>query len=148
VTVAWLVGEIIGSLAARRIALAGDGVFGALRAALGEAVRRPLATLARCVLPLAVLVAVLVPSLLAASAAWRTVQAAIGGQDATGLFIAILAFVTLWLVGLLLVAVVSAWRGAVWTVAVVSTPDEVRQASDVAADDASSRRHRGAVPPV
>jgi hypothetical protein len=148
VAVAWLVGEIIGSLAARRIALAGDGVLGALRAALGEVVRRPLATLARCVLPLAVLVAVLVPSLLAASAAWRTVQAAIGGSDATALFIAILAFVTLWLVGLLLVAVVSAWRGAVWTVAVVSAPHDVRQSSDVAADDAPSRRHRGAVPPV
>ena len=104
--------------------------MGALRAALGEVVRRPLATLARCVLPLAVLVAVLVPSLLAASAAWRTVQAAIGGPDATGLFIAILAFVTLWLVGLLLVAVVSAWRGAVWTIAVVSAPhDVVRQAT-------------------
>ena len=127
VTLAWIVGEIIGPLAARRIVLAGDGVFGSLRAALGELVRRPLATLARCVVPLAVLVAVLVPSLLAAGAAWRTVQAAIGGPDATGLFIAILAFVTLWLIGLLLIAVVSAWRGAVWTVAVVSAPGTFRR---------------------
>jgi hypothetical protein len=148
VTVAWIVGEIIGSLAARRIALAGDGVFAGLRAALDEVVRRPLATLARCLVPLAVLVAVLVPSLLAAGAAWRTVQAAIGGPDATGLFIAILAFVTLWLIGLLLVAVVSAWRGAVWTVAVVSAPATARRTSDVAVDEARSRRHRGAVPPV
>ena len=128
--------------------LAGDGVFGSLRAALGEVVRRPLATLARCLVPLAVLVAVLVPSLLAASAAWRTVQAAIGGPDATGLFIAILAFVTLWLIGLLLVAVVSrvAWRGVDGRRRICA--GTFRRTSDVATDDAPSRRHRGAVPPV
>ncbi len=128
--------------------LGADGTIAALGAAVNEVVRHPLATVARWGVPLAVLLVVLVPSLLAASATWNAVRGAIGGPDATGLFIAILAFVTLWLIGLLLVAVVSAWRWAVWTVAVATAAPAGRRAGDVGADDASSRRHPGAVPRV
>jgi hypothetical protein len=145
---AWMVGEVVGALAARRIVLAGDGVVAALRAALAVAARRPLTTLARWAIPLAVLAAVLVPSILAASATWGAVRAATGGPDAFGLFIAILAFVSLWLIGLLLIAVVSAWRAAVWTVAVVASPELASRARDPRAEGWPSTRHPGAMPPV
>jgi hypothetical protein len=148
VVLTWMVGEIVGALAARRIVLAGDGVLAALRAAVVEVVRRPVSTLARWCLPMAVLLAVLVPSLLAATAAWGAVRSAIGGPDAMALFIAILAFVTLWLIGLLLVAVVSAWRAAVWTVAVLAAPAGVRGPTAALTEERSPGRHPGALPPV
>ncbi len=80
--------------------------------------------------PLRGLLVALVPSLLAASATWGAVRAAIGGPSAILLFIDILAFVALWVIGLLLVAVICAWRAAVWTVAVAAAPDPARDSND------------------
>ncbi len=143
VSLAWIVAEVIGALAARRIVLAGDGVLTAIREAVVEVVRRPLSTVARWGDPFGVLLAVLIPSLLAASATWGAVRAAIGGPNATVLFIDIVAFVGLWLIGLLLVAVVCAWRAAVWTVAVAAAPrpgETLERSRGVRRIDAASPR--------
>ena len=70
-----MVGEIVGAIAARRIALAGDGDLRRdLRAALRAVVRSPLATLVRFWLPTLVLVVVLVPFALAVASAWEAVR--------------------------------------------------------------------------
>ena len=66
VVVAWMIGEIVGAMAARRIVLDGDGVGRALAGAIGTGVRHPVATLARFWAPALVLLAVLVPAAFAA----------------------------------------------------------------------------------
>ena len=113
----WAAGEIVGGLAARRVVLDGAPAGEALRDALQTVVRRPLAVVARFVVPLLALVAVLLPSIFAAAGAWTLVRASMGPADgAVAATAAVLLFVTLWLVGLLLIAVTAAWRSAVWTV--------------------------------
>lgn len=114
----WMAGEIVGGLAARRIALGGLGVASALRDAAAGIAGRPLVVLLEFWLPTVVLVLVLLPSTIAATAAWQLVRAALGADgNPFGATIAVILFVTLWLVGLLLIAVVAAWRSAVWSVA-------------------------------
>lgn len=114
----WAAGEIVGGLATRRIVFDGAGVIGALRGALVAVASRPLAVVAGFVVPLAVLGLVLLPSTLAATAAWGLVRAALRSPgDPFSATLAVLLFVTLWLIGLLLVGVAVAWRSAVWSVA-------------------------------
>ena len=121
VVLAWMVGEIIGAMAARRIALGGAGVGVALRDAVAMSVRRPLASIVRFWLPTLVLVLVLAPAALAAAKAWETVGSVLGGgSDALEILVTVVMFVGLWIVGLLLLSVVCAWRAAVWTVAEVT----------------------------
>lgn len=118
---AWMVGGIVGAVAARRIVLAGDGVGGALRSAVRSSIRHPLSALASFWVPTLGLLVVLAPSALAAAAATgaaRFVLREPGGPVA--ILVAVLLLVLLWGVGLLLTAVVCAWRSAVWTVAEVA----------------------------
>ncbi len=118
VVLAWMVGEMIGAVAARRIVLAGDGVRAALRAAIVTCVRHPLTNLVRFWLPTVVLLAVLVAGAAGAGAAWSAVGAVLSGSGNLVATVAVVAaFVVVWLVGLALVAVVCAWRAAVWTAA-------------------------------
>jgi hypothetical protein len=120
IALAWMVGEVIGAVAARRIVLAGDGVGRALVAAVGTCLRHPLSTLARFWLPTLVLVAVLLPSAIAAGSAWSAAAANLEAMDdPLRALISVIALVFLWVVGLLLASVVCAWRAAVWTIAEV-----------------------------
>jgi hypothetical protein len=114
----WMAGEIVGALAARRIALDGAGVVGALRDAVVAVLRRPIAVVADFAVPTAGLALVMLPSTLAAAAAWGLVRAAMRSRgDPAGATLGVVLFVSLWLVGLVLVAVTAAWRSAVWSVA-------------------------------
>lgn len=133
----WMLGEILGSLAARRIVNDGAGMRRALREAGIELVRHPLTVLVRSLVPTAALVLLLVPSILAASAAWAIVQAALrSGLDpvavpAVGLFVGV------WTLGLLLIGITSAWRGAVWSVGYrrpALRPDSMATESPTATD--------------
>ena len=121
ILVAWTLGEIVGAAAARRITLAGDGVFAGLRSAVVTSLRRPLTALVRFWLPTAVLLVVVLPSALAAGSAWEATSDVLGRRaDPISVLVTVALFIVLWVVGLLLVAVVSAWRAAVWTVAEVA----------------------------
>jgi hypothetical protein len=116
--VAWASGEVVGGLAARRIVLDGASVVPALRDAVRATVHRPFRMVAGFLVPLASLALVILPSTLAASVAWSAVRVAM--RSPTDLVVgtlAVLLFVTLWIVGLLLIAVTAAWRAAVWSVA-------------------------------
>lgn len=116
--VIWMVGEILGGLAARRIVLGGVDVPHALGAAVEAMVRHPLVALIGFWVPGAGLVVVLLPSAVAAALAWGAVRVAMGSStDPVGPTLAVLVFVGLWTIGLLLVAVTTAWRAAVWSVA-------------------------------
>ena len=120
VILAWMIGEMIGAIAARRIALAGDRVLPALRGAIVTCARHPLATLARFWLPTVVLIAMVTVCAIGAGSAWTAVGAVLDGSpDELAIFGVVAMFVGLWLVALVVIGVVSAWRAAVWTVAEV-----------------------------
>ena len=57
-----------------------------------------------------------VPSVLAASAAWRAVQVGLSTGDPLVMVVSVVAFVALWIGGLVLAGVACAWRHAAWTV--------------------------------
>lgn len=114
----WMIGEIVGGLAARRVSLAGAGVGRALRDAVTASLRRPVPVLVGFWVPAAGMALVVTPFALAATAAVRAVRAALRSTgDPSGATVAVVLFVTIWLAGLALIAVTAAWRGSVWTVA-------------------------------
>ena len=113
---AWILGEILGAVAARRIALDDDQVGGALRAAVRVG-QHPLAALAgSCCRRL---------PWRSSSSRRRSPRARPGRRsaghseagDPLTVVVTVVLFVGLWVAGLFLVAIVSAWRAAVWTVA-------------------------------
>ena len=117
IVIAWTVGEIVGGIAARRVVLGGSRVTRALREAVEAAARHPLGVLVGFWVPTAGLVLVVVPSVVVAAAAWGAVRATTRSPgDPIGSTLAVVLFVTLWLLGLALIAVVAAWRGTVWSI--------------------------------
>lgn len=117
VVVLWMFGEIVGGLAARRIVLADAGVRRALREAVLTTLRQPVAVLVRFLVPAAGLVVILLPAAAAASVTWAAVRGAMtSAVGPLGATLSVVLFVALWMVGLLLIGVTSAWRAAVWSV--------------------------------
>ncbi|MEX1171067.1 MAG: hypothetical protein WEG56_00505, partial [Chloroflexota bacterium] len=116
IVAAWILAEILGALASRRIIMAGDGVSMAMRGAVRRLLRHPVRCLAAFVVPLVLLIAVVVPSAAASSVAWAAVRAAIQTGPAPIVVLAmVLVLVLLWAGGLVLIGMVAAWRAAVWT---------------------------------
>lgn len=117
IVLTWMLGEVLGALAARRLVLARRGVGRALRDAGGTLVRHPLVVLADFWLPTVALGLALMPSAIAAASAGDVVREAMNApNDPLELFLAVILFVSLWVVGLVLTGVICAWRAAVWTV--------------------------------
>jgi hypothetical protein len=120
VIVTWLIGEIVGAMAARRIVLNGDGIGRAVVGAVGTVLRHPVTVLVRFCGPTLVLAVMLVVSALAAATSWGAAADMLEAPaDPIAPVIAIIALVLLWMVGLFLVSVLCAWRAAVWTIAEV-----------------------------
>ena len=117
IVLTWMVGQTVGAIAARRIALGGGGIFGALGGGLATMLRRPLTVLADFWLPSLALALALTPSALAAASAGDVVRTAMSSPaDPVERFLGVVLFVSLWMVGLALTGVICAWRAAVWTV--------------------------------
>ena len=113
VVATWLVGEVVGGLAARRAA-AGLGT----RAALVGSVRQALAPrgLATFAATTAVLLAVAIPFGLAAERSWEHVRSyLLFGVDAVQLTAAIVVLVATFVLGLAIVGAALAWRATAWT---------------------------------
>jgi len=118
IVLTWTVGQAVGAIAARRVILAGGGVFRALRDASMALVQRPLTVLADFWLPTLALGLALAPSALAAGSAGNLVREAMNSpNEPVRLALAVVLFVSLWVVGLVVTGVICAWRAAVWTVA-------------------------------
>ena len=118
----WILAEVVGALATRRIVLTGEGVMAALGGSVRQIVRSPVRAVVAFVVPLVVLVGVLVPSAAASVIGWDTVRATIAndaGPVAVGAWIAI--FVGLWAGGLVLIGMACAWRSAIWTLEAART---------------------------
>lgn len=117
VILAWILGEIAGALATRRIVLGGDDAWRAVAAAIARMARHPLRVAVLWSVPTLALLAVVLPSYAAAAASWDALRAALA--DGTGpltAIVSLLVFITLWVGGLVLLAVVAGWRAATWTV--------------------------------
>jgi hypothetical protein len=122
VVLVWLVGDTVGSIAARRVVLFGDGVLRALRGAVLDLLRRPLRLVVLAPVSLVPLVLALVVVGIAGSAAWDALRAALSlAAEPLVALATLLALVGLFGGGLLLIGVCCAWRAALWTVAVAGT---------------------------
>ena len=122
IAAAWTVGEILGSLGARRIVLWGQSLDRAYVGAWADLVRRPVAILATFLVPAVVIAAATVPIVLGAGVAWNTVRVLLAEErpeNGPALVVSMLAFVAIWATGLLVAGVLGAWRSAAWTVEVL-----------------------------
>ena len=114
--VTWLLGEGLGGLAARRIVLDGRSAGGGLRRAAAGAIRHPVRAVVVFAVPSIGLLLAVVPSVLAASAAWHAVQVGLSTGDPLLTVVSVVGFVALWIGGLVLAGAACAWRHAAWTV--------------------------------
>jgi hypothetical protein len=116
VALTYLFSEIVGAVSARRIMLAGDGPIASLRAGERLLRTRPGRSLALALITNAVVIVVLITTGLAASATWDAVGMALGLGDVSALTtLLLIAFVGLFIGGLILTSLACAWRAAVWT---------------------------------
>jgi len=116
VLLTWLLGEAAGGLAAREVALGGRSVVDAtLRGWLALA-RRPIAGVATTGLGTLMVLLAVAPALVAAGVAWGSARYLLF-SDVSGpeLALALLAFVSLWLGGLVLAGMATTFRAALWT---------------------------------
>ena len=118
VVLAWLAGETVGALAARRAA-AGAPIRPALVASIRQlSSRRGLATLA---LTSTVLVVIGVPFLLAVGRAWEHLRTyLLDGVDPVPLGAAVVLLVGTWVLGLAILGAGLAWRASAWTAEVAA----------------------------
>jgi hypothetical protein len=122
VLVAWLVGETVGAIAARRVVMLGDGVARALRGGVARLVWHPVRTVVLAALPIVPLGLVISGVGLAGSATWNALRAALSlGDERLMTLVLLLALVALFAGGLLLIGVASAWRAAIWTLEAAGT---------------------------
>lgn len=124
---AWLLGEAVGAVAARRLAAAGGPILRAVLWSLRRVVTSP-GTLGSFLVPLVVSAAVLVPALVAASVTWRSAQRILrAGDDPVLLVAGIALFVVVWGSALLMSGLMAAWRSVALSLALaadlVPTPD-------------------------
>jgi hypothetical protein len=114
VVLTWLVGETVGSLAARRAA-AGETIGAALRRSVGQLVRpRGLATLG---VTSVALLAIGLPFLLALGRTWEHVRTYVLEQvDIVPLTAGLVLLVGTWILGLSVLGAGLAWRASAWTV--------------------------------
>jgi hypothetical protein len=117
ITGAWLLGELVGGLASRRIVLEGAPAGRALLAAVRDVVRHPGSTLAPWLVTTALLFTILGGTVGAASVAWSRIIVALSNRptDPTTVVISLLTFVAIWLAALILGGLFAAVRGSLLT---------------------------------
>lgn len=116
VAAAWLLTEVFGGLAARRIALGGSSVAGAFRKAASDLGRAPISILLTLAVSIGGTLLVLVPASVLVGLAWGQARIAlVDGTNAIDVIVATLLLVAAWLVCLGVAGIAAAWRSALWT---------------------------------
>jgi hypothetical protein len=116
VVAVWLAAEVLGGLAARRIALNGASVATALRAAAGDLARAPVAALLTLGVAIGGSVLLLVPGVVVVGIAWDHARIAlVDDTDAAGVILATLVLIAAWAGCLLVAGIAAAWRSLLWT---------------------------------
>ncbi len=118
VVVAWALCEAAGGAAVRHLLLRGATIPGALRDGWLGFLRRPVAMLATLLVTDAAVAVAVVSTALASSVAWSWARYAVLARELVQMPIAVIALVAIWLGGLVLVGVATAWRAASWTLEV------------------------------
>ena len=117
---AWLLGEVVGGLAARRVVLRGAGVVRAVAGGLADLFRAPHLGLLTTALGVAGSVLVLLPALLLTGFAWEEARVALGGGgDGLMVLVTTLILAGAWGLTLVVAGGSAAWRSALWTVEVI-----------------------------
>jgi hypothetical protein len=142
IVIAWVVGEVVGGVATRRVVLSGGAIGGSLAWAVRTTAARPLSWLVPWLATTAVLAVVLGATLAAAALAWtRTVDSFSDRlTDPLLSLVTMLVFVALWLAAMFLGGVILAVRSASQTFeharrAAIATAEPIRpDAIDAPAD--------------
>ena len=117
IVVAWVLGELVGGMAVRRIVLRGESIGGALGGAAGDLVRRPLGAVVAPLVTLAILVVDLAAVLTVVVLVWTEVRTRLNRPLdeplATGLTVATLG--AAWVLALLVTGLIDAWRSVAMT---------------------------------
>jgi hypothetical protein len=114
IVVVWVICEILGGLAARRIVLEGASLVGGLRGGVGDLIRRPAGTLLPALATTLVLAIDLAALLGAIAVVWSQVRERLAGSlaDGAAVTVALLAFGGTWVGALALTGLIDAWRSA------------------------------------
>jgi hypothetical protein len=117
IAVTWVVGELVGGLAGRRIVLDGVHTWPALLAAVSDVVRRPGSTLLPWLVATALFLVILGGTVGAASIAWSGVIDALSSRTADPPTVAlnVLVFVAIWLAALVVAGFLAAIRASLQT---------------------------------
>jgi hypothetical protein len=117
IVVAWVLGEIVGGMAVRRVVLGGEPVLGAVARAAADLARRPIGGLLAPLVTTAVLAVDLAAVLTVVTIVWSQVRAVMvhpGDQPlATG--VTLVTFGAAWCLALLVTGMIDAWRSAAMT---------------------------------
>ena len=117
IVVVWVLGELVGGLAVRRIVLGDEPIVGALLRSAADLVRRPVGSLIAPLVAIAVLVVDLAAVLAVVVLVWTDVRSRLirplDEPLATGLTVATLG--AAWCLALLLTGLIEAWRSAAMT---------------------------------
>lgn len=112
----WLVTEVLGGLAARRITLRGSSIAAALKGAAGDLERAPVSALLTVALAIAGTLLLLVPAVAVVGRAWEHARIAlVDGPDAAGVILATFALIAAWAACLGVAGIAAAWRSLLWT---------------------------------
>ncbi|HEX2755027.1 MAG TPA: hypothetical protein VHM48_06165, partial [Candidatus Limnocylindrales bacterium] len=117
IVVAWILGELVGGMAVRRIVLGGEPVLGAVVRSAADLVRRPGGAVLAPLVTMAVLVLDLAAVLTVVMIVWTEVRTRlihpVAEPLATGLALATLG--AAWCLALLVTGLIDAWRSAAMT---------------------------------
>jgi hypothetical protein len=132
IAIAWILGEIVGGGAARRVVVSGESVAGAVVRSAVDLVRRPGGSL---VAPLAisvVLLADLAAVLVVVAITWTQVRVRLVGalDQPLALVLALVTFSAAWSLALLVTGLIAAWRSVAMTFQAerIAASSEVRAA--------------------
>ena len=115
VVVAWALCEAAGGVAVRHLLLRGASVPGALREGWLVFLRRPFSSAATLILTDLAVIAAVVLTVLCAGVAWSGARFALLAREPLQAPIAVVLLVVVWLGGIVLIGVATAWRAAAWT---------------------------------
>jgi hypothetical protein len=117
IVVAWLVGELAGGLAARRIVLEDDSVLRAVRGGYRDLVTTPRSSTLPALLTMLILAADLAAMLAAVDLSWTAARARLVEIPAepVAIGLALASFAASWFLALLVAGLIDAWRGVAMT---------------------------------
>ena len=117
IVVAWVVGELAGGLAARRIVLEDDSVLRAVRGGYTDLVTTPRSSTLPGLLTTLILAADLAAMLAAVDLSWTAARARLVEipADPVAIGLALASFAASWFLALLVAGLIDAWRGVAMT---------------------------------